>query len=187
MKTITLTWGTEAGLIKRASRGDKRAFDEIVHRYQGCLYAMAYRILRNSDDAVDAVQETFIKAYRAIDGFDNQRPIKPWLCRICGNCCIDNVRARKERTESLDQHEYMLVDPTHSPDQMAAEGDRDEAIAQAIDRLPPRYREIVVMRHYRQMEVSEISHALGTPEGTIKSWLFRARRQLRQELSMVLS
>ncbi|MEQ1932966.1 MAG: RNA polymerase sigma factor [Fimbriimonadaceae bacterium] len=187
MKTLTLTWGSEASLIRKASRGDSRAFDEIVDRYQGCLYAMAYRILRNSDDAVDAVQETFIKAYKAIGSFDESRPIKPWLCRICGNCCIDVVRTRKERTESLDQHEYMLVDPTSGPDQVATDGDRDEAIAKAIDRLPPRYRQIVVMRHYRQMEVSEISSVLGTPEGTIKSWLFRARRQLKQELSPVLN
>ncbi|MEQ1822018.1 MAG: RNA polymerase sigma factor [Fimbriimonadaceae bacterium] len=187
MKTLTLTWGSEASLIKKASRGDKMAFDEIVYRYESALYAMAYRILRNPEDAVDAVQETFIKAYKAIGAFDSQRPIKPWLCRICGNCCIDIVRGRKERSESLDQHEYMLVDQASSPDQVAADGDRDQAIANAIDRLPPRYREIVVMRHYRQMEVSEISNALGTPEGTVKSWLFRARRQLRQELTPVMS
>lgn len=188
MKTINLTtWGTEANLVRKASRGDLRAFDEIALRYRSTLYAMAYRMLRNGDDATDAVQETLIKAFRAIKDFDANRPVKPWLCRICGNCCVDIVRQRRHRGESFDQHEFMLCDPSQEIEAQASDTMRQEAIVDAIEKLPSKYQRILWMRHFRHMDVAEIAHELGTPEGTVKSWLFRARAMLKKDLQPMMA
>lgn len=188
VKTLNLTtWGSEANLVRKASRGDLKAFDELALRYRPTLYAMAYRMLRNAEDATDAVQETLIKAFRAIGEFDSQRPIKPWLCRICGNCCVDIVRQRRHRAESLDQHEFMLCDPTQEIETRATDSLRHEAIVEAIDRLPTKYQRILWMRHYRHMDVAEIAEELGTPEGTVKSWLFRARTMLKKDLQPIMA
>lgn len=188
MKTINLTtWGSEANLVKKASRGDAKAFDEIALRYRSTLYAMANRMLRNGDDATDAVQDTLIKAFRAIKDFDPQRPVKPWLCRICSNCCVDIVRQRRHKGESLEQHEFMLCDPSEEIETKASDSLRQQAIVDAMDKLPSKYQRILVMRHFKHMDVSEIAHELGTPEGTVKSWLFRARAMLKKDLQPVMA
>jgi RNA polymerase sigma-70 factor (ECF subfamily) len=179
-----LSW--EANLIRRASLGEAVAFDLLAEIYRPTLQSLALRMLRNMDDARDAVQETLVKAYRAIKDFDPERPIKPWLCRICANCCVDAVRSRKKEPESLDQHEYMLADPSEAVEEQAAGSFRQRVILDAIAQLPEKYRSILLMRHFKHMDVNEIASALNKPEGTIKSWLFRARALLKKDLSLAL-
>ncbi len=180
MKTgRVLSW--ESHLIDRASQGDQVAFDIITDQYRPTLTALAMRMLRNSDDASDAVQETLVKAFRAIHDFDPERPLKPWLCRICANCCVDSVRLRKRDGESLDQHENFLSNADDVDAQAEMEIQQGQVI-EAIDRLPARYREIIILRHFKHMDVTEIATELDKPEGTVKSWLFRARAQLKKDL-----
>jgi len=139
-------------------------------------------MLRNADDANDAVQETVLKAYRAIKEFDPERPLRPWLCRICSNCCVDVVRSRKRDTDPLDEHEHSIPDPGVRIDERAGSSIRQGQLIEAMGRLPEKYRQIIFMRHFRHMEVIEIAHELNKPEGTIKSWLFRARAMLKKDL-----
>jgi len=139
-------------------------------------------MLRNADDANDAVQETILKAYRAIKEFDPERPLRPWLCRICSNCCVDVVRSRKRDTDPLDEHEHSIPDPGVRIDERAGSSIRQGQLIEAMGRLPEKYRQIIFMRHFRHMEVIEIAHELNKPEGTIKSWLFRARAMLKKDL-----
>lgn len=185
MRTHRLvTW--ESHLVHRATEGEVVAFDLLADQYRPTLHSLAFRMLRNSDDAKDAVQETLIKALRAIGEFDPTRPIKPWLCRICANCCVDIVRGRRRDSDSLDQHEYMLQDPAAGLEERAVGSLRQSAVIEAIGRLPEKYRNIILMRHFRHMDVNEIAIALNKPEGTIKSWLFRARALLKKDLQVVL-
>jgi RNA polymerase sigma-70 factor (ECF subfamily) len=183
--TPVLTW--ESHLILRAAAGDEEAFELLADIYRPVLTGLALRMLRNSDDANDAVQETLVKAFRAISDFDADRPLKPWLCRICTNCCVDTVRSRKRDGESLDQHEYMLADDGEHVEHSATGSIREGQVIAAIDRLPDKYRRIIVMRHFRHMDVNEIADELRKPEGTIKSWLFRARALLKKDLQLVLN
>ena len=178
--------GWEAHLIKRASAGEKVAFELLADLYRPTLHSIAMRMLRNREDANDALQDTLIKAWRAIGDFDPKRPIKPWFCRICANCCVDIVRDRKRSTEDLDKYEFALADSGSSPHDLAEDAIFGEEVQDAIARLPKPYQEIVLMRHYRQMDVNEIALALNRPEGTIKSWLFRARNLLKQDLGVAL-
>lgn len=180
-----LSW--EAHLIQRASEGETVAFELLADLYRPCLEGLAMRMLRNSEDAKDAVQETLVKAFRAIKDFDSARPIKPWLCRICANCCVDAVRNRKKDPESLENHDYMLQDGSEPLEDRAVGSIRRRIILEAVSRLPEKYRLIILMRHFEHMDVIEIANALNKPEGTIKSWLFRARSLLKKDLSLALS
>jgi len=162
------------------------AFELLSDIYRPVLMSQAMRMLRNSDDAHDAVQDTMVKAFRAIKDFDPDRPLKPWLSRICQNCCVDAVRLRRRDGDSLDQHEYMLADESQEVDVTATGAIRQSQVVDAIARLPEKYREIIVMRHFRHMDVMEIAEALDKPEGTIKSWLFRARAMLKKDLTPTL-
>ena len=176
----------ETHLIERASEGDTSAFEMIADLYRPTLHNLAMRMLRNQDDAKDIVQETLVKAYKAIRDFDPVRPIKPWLCRICANCCVDAARNRKREPEPLEQHEYMLQDPSEPLEDRAAGSIRRRILLDSVGRLPDKYRDIVLMRHFNHMEVNEIANQLNKPEGTIKSWLFRARAILKKDLRMAL-
>ncbi len=179
-----LSW--EAHLVQRASEGETVAFELLVDLYRPTLMNLATRMLRDGDDAKDAVQETFLKAYRAIGEFDPERPIKPWLCRICANCCVDAVRARKKLPDSIEQHEHMLSDDSENLDDRTVRTMRESQVFDAISRLPERYRNIITMRHFNHMDVNEIAVALNKPEGTIKSWLYRARALLKKDLHVAL-
>lgn len=178
-----LSW--EAHLIQRASKGETVAFELLSDLYRTTLHSLAMRILRNQDDANDAVQDTLIKAYRHIGDFDSERPIKPWLCRICTNCCVDLVRSKRQ-AESLDQHEYMLEDKSESPESTAGNNIAQTQVLASIAKLPDHYRTIIMMRHFQHKEVTEIASAMRKPEGTIKSWLFRARALLKKDLSLAV-
>lgn len=187
MKTQNRVVSWESHLVQRAQVGETVAFELLADLYRPALLNLALRMLRNADDAKDAVQETFIKAYRALKDFDPARPIKPWLSRICANCCVDIVRDHRRATDPIDQHEYMIEDPGDSPEERAGEALEGDEVRAAVSRLPEKYRRIVFMRHFRHMDVNEIAKALNKPEGTIKSWLFRARALLKKDLQLALS
>lgn len=175
--------GWQAHLIQRASQGDTVAFDLLCEQVRPALYGIAYRMLRNADDANDAVQDALIRALRALPDFDPERPLRPWLSRICANCCVDIIRARRGG-ESIDLHEHSLSDGSDSLDEQTSQAMQQRALVEAVGRLPAPYRRIIFMRHFRHMEVNEIAEALKRPEGTVKSWLFRARAMLRQDLDL---
>jgi RNA polymerase sigma-70 factor (ECF subfamily) len=174
-------------LVHQAAKGELVAFELLTDLYRPTLLSLAMRMLRNADDAKDVVQDTFLKAYRAIGDFDPERPIKPWLCRICSNCCVDAVRAKKKQPDSLAQYEHMLSDPAENLEDYAVRSMRNRLVSEAVARLPGRYRNIITMRHFKHMDVIDIAQALNKPEGTIKSWLFRARALLKKDLHVVLS
>lgn len=187
MKTIiekSTTW--ESHLVQRAAAGESVAFGILVDMHRPAIYALAMRMLRNSDDANDAVQETFVKAFKAMSDFQSDRPIRPWLSRICANCCVDLVRGRRKDVANIESVEHALSDDSQNLEDQAISAFRNETVNAAVADLPAKYREIIMMRHYRHMDVTEIAEALNKPEGTIKSWLFRARVLLRTNLQVAL-
>lgn len=176
----------EENLVVLAQSGNQDARELIVEAYRQAVSNHARRMLHNSEDVEDAVQDTFVKAFRALNSFDTNRPLGPWLMRICTNVCVDIIRSRKQSPENLENHEHALADMGESVDQGAENRLAVEKLREAIGRLPIQYRDIIMMRHYRHMDVDEIATELGKPEGTIKSWLFRARAILKKDLQLVL-
>lgn len=140
------------------------------------LKRLCYLYLRDRALAEDAAQETFLKAYKALPGFRGQSSEKTWLTRIAVNTCRDMLRTFWFRR--VDRK----VDFDTLPEQAAEDPDGDDTVLQAILALPRKYREVIVLRYYQEMDIADIAAALGAPAGTVKSRLSRARNTLSKTL-----
>jgi RNA polymerase sigma-70 factor (ECF subfamily) len=185
--TKKLSIAQERELVVWAQAGSRSAMQDLLEAHRPTMTRLARRMLRDGEDVSDAVQEAMLKAARAIQSFDSTRPFAPWLMRITSNCCVDLIRSASQRPDSLDAYDTPVADASADVQCSTETAMLAEALEEAIQRLPERYRSIVEMRHYRHMEVLEIAQELGKPEGTIKSWLFRARALLKVSLQPAMS
>lgn len=186
--TLPQTLQDDNEAIERALNGDLEAFNQLVLEYQRLAYSVAYRMLQDQDSASDAVQESFIKAYRALDTFRGGS-FKSWLMRIVANSCYDILRARQRRaTDSIDdessEQEYAphLVDGAESPQSYAERMELSEYIESCIGSLPSDQRLAITLCDVHGYAYEEISEITGVPMGTVKSRISRARRRLRDYL-----
>jgi RNA polymerase sigma-70 factor (ECF subfamily) len=185
--TKKLSIAQERELVVWAQAGSRSAMQDLLEAHRPTMTRLARRMLRDGEDVSDAVQEAMLKAARAIQSFDSTRPFAPWLMRIASNCCVDLIRSASQRPDSLDAYDIPVADTGADVQCSTETAMLAEALEEAIRQLPERYRSIVEMRHYRHMEVLEIAEELGKPEGTIKSWLFRARALLKVSLQPAMS
>jgi RNA polymerase sigma-70 factor (ECF subfamily) len=164
-----------------AADGDSEAFGALADRHALACRRVVRAILRDDDDADDAVQDGVLAAWRAVDRFDPDRPFRPWLMRIVVNAALDARRRRLvRRAEALtDTHEAPGLRPDRATDQALLHGRLREALAT----LPERQRVAVVLYDVEGYPHAEIAGILGVPEGTVRSYVFHARRALRQALS----
>jgi RNA polymerase sigma-70 factor, ECF subfamily len=171
-------------LIEKVRGGDDDAFRHIVERHSRFLYRSAYRITGNAADADDVVQETFLRAYRALDKFDGRASLPTWLHRIAVNCALDLIDSRKRREGRMDDVEDMTVIASHdaAPDRIALGAEMQRAVAVAMDGLTGNERTAFVLRHFEGMPLEEIGQVLGTRMNATKNTIFRAVRKLRTQL-----
>lgn len=178
----------ESGLIKDALNGDLDAFNRLVLAYQDMLYYQAYRMMGEAQAAEDVTQEAFISAFKKLRQYRGGS-FKSWLLRIVTNACYDELRRRKRRpTAPLEpENEYgeeiesprWMTDPSESPEEAAERADLSRALQDCLDDLPPDFRAVVVLVDVQGLDYSETAETIGTPLGTIKSRLARARSRLR--------
>ncbi len=172
-------------LVARVLDGDQQAFAELVELYQQAVYNLAYRMLGNVDEAEDATQETFLRAYQHLRRYDLTRPFKTWLLSIASNYCIDCIRKRRLTWLSIDEplppHPALTSSET-APEHAAMDSERAAAIQSLLNDLAPDYRAAVILRYWYDMSYTEIAEALETSESAIKSRLFRARQMLAAKL-----
>jgi RNA polymerase sigma-70 factor (ECF subfamily) len=176
----------EAQLLARAQRGNLFAFEEIVRRYQRRAYAVALRIVRRHDVADDVAQEAFVRAHRNLASFDTTRPFGPWIARISANLALNHLRSPQAREQELpDGH---LEQASAAPDPLLAVLDNEarDVLARALGDLPADQRAVFVLRVQEDLSYKEIADALGIPQGTVMSRLFRARETLRERLAPYL-
>ncbi|HYT68921.1 MAG TPA: sigma-70 family RNA polymerase sigma factor [Vicinamibacterales bacterium] len=167
--------------VARCLRGDASAFEPIVRRYQRVLFSVAYRILGNYEDALDATQNAFVRAYEGLDGYDPNRRFFSWIYRIVVNECLNVRRARKPIEPLTDEVE---ADPADGPLRGVEALERSTLIDTALVKLSEEQRLVVVLRHFADLSYSEMSEALGVPEKTVKSRLFEARHRLGELLRL---
>jgi len=172
-------------LIERSLRGDLDAFNHLILKYQNLAYSVAYRLLSDTEAAADAVQDSFIKAYRALESFRGGN-FKSWLMRIVTNTCYDALRVRKRRrTDSLDdlpvEEEFVtqLIDSRESPDQFVERQELNGLIEDAICSLPEDQRTAIVLCDVHGYAYDEIAEITGVAMGTVKSRISRARGRVR--------
>ncbi len=178
-------------LIRKAQRGNIRAFEELVKKYDEKIMRLLLNMLNDEDDARDTYQEIFLKVYQSIGNYRFQSKFYTWLYRIAVNTSINY---RKKRTvnssDSLDEILSddkgtlleVIQDDNQTPEQFVLNIELTEKINQSIEKLSPRQRAVFILRHYHGHKLSEIAEILNCSEGTVKNYMFRSLQKMRDNL-----
>jgi RNA polymerase sigma-70 factor (ECF subfamily) len=175
-------------LMALLAAGDREALAPLMERHYRRLYRIALSYLRQPDDALDVVQEAFVKAFQSASRWDGSAEAGPWLARITVNLAIDRWRRNRRRAQTFspladNDHAASLADAGPSPDRRVQGREAGERVATALAKLPERQRAVVVLRHYQDMNLEEIAGTLGMSLGTVKSSLHRALGRMRTALA----
>lgn len=170
-------------LVARARRGDREAFSELVARFQRPLTGRALSSTRRIEDADDAVQETFLRAWQGLPRFREDARFGPWLFRILDNHLADRGRRRGREVPGAESFAESLADDAPRADERLLAEELSTAVQSAVAQLPPgRQREVFHLRYEEGLPVNEIAQRLGLHSGTVKVHLFRGARELRRLL-----
>jgi RNA polymerase sigma-70 factor (ECF subfamily) len=175
----------EASIIADAQRGDLRAFEQLVTTYQAMAYSVAYHILGNSEAAMDATQEAFLRAFQGLSRYRGGS-FKGWILRIATNCSYDQLRYQQRRPSSPiddlvedEEHSSILLADDEEPEEYAERQELGQAIQRGLAELPHDQRTVLVMSDIHGLSYTEIADAMKVSVGTVKSRLSRARSKLR--------
>ena len=194
---LDLTNLPDADVVALAQQGRERAFRELVRRYERPVFSLVFRMVRDRDTAEDLAQESFIKVLNNIDRYRPEFKFSSWLFKIANNVAIDHLRKRTVDTVSLEGSRYATTTaeaestaiPVASKDQSALEEMESRelggAIEQAVAALRPEYRACILLRHVEDRSYEEIAATLDLPLGTVKTYIHRARHELRKALEDV--
>ena len=168
----------DQALVERCLRGERKALEELVGQYERPIYNAAYRILGNPDDAADATQVVFMKAFEHLGQYDPKYKFFSWIYRIAVNEAINQLK-RGRKQQPLDDTE---VAGTRGPEATAEAGDLYREIQDGLMGLTEDYRTVVVLRHFSDCSYRQISEILQIPEKTVKSRLYSARQVMKETL-----
>src|SRR6476619_5785721 len=182
-----MTW-TDEELVARSRTGDMDSFNQLILRWERPIYALAYRVIGQEEDARDVAQETFLRAFRALPGFKGQAKFSSWIYRIALNLCRDWIR-RKKRTpvsqlpEDVDLSELAAEQgPSESVEDLVARKEWSAVVEEAMALLPEEQRTAVILKEYHGMTFQEIADMQGCPLSTVKTRLYQGLTVLRRHL-----
>ncbi len=193
-ENIPLSDNDDAELIEQFQNGNTAVFDTLFTRYQKRTFRLVQRFVPNHEDALDITQDAFIRAYQGLSNFKSQCQFYSWLYRITVNLCIDFLR-KKSRSEvmvyeSEDSDELPMANfpdlRSVSPAKAAENKELRTQIRKAIRQLPPKQRQIFILRHWDGLSLKDIATVVGRSDGTVKAHLFHAHRNLRKHLQPYL-
>ena len=178
-------------LVAAAKKGDQGAFEELVNRYENKIFRLTRNITGNQEDAEDAMQEAFLKAYTHLQGFQGDSRFYTWLVRIAANEALMRLRRRRPGQFSLDEplqgdSDLMpreLEDWRPSPEHEYADAEMQKILAETVDKLEPEYRMVLVLRDVEELSTQDTAEALEISVAAVKSRLLRARLKLREKLN----
>jgi RNA polymerase sigma-70 factor (ECF subfamily) len=173
-----LTRLNDGALVTRAQASEREAFSELVRRHQTAVYRVCYRILGSREDAEDATQEAFIRAYRKLETFQGRSGFKTWMLRLAINVSLNERGRRKE----LPRRE-MLPEPVPGPEEEMIEAEAAARLHKALQIVQPNHRAAVVLHDLEGLTYEEAAKSMGVPEGTVKSWAHRGRKRLKELLT----
>jgi RNA polymerase sigma-70 factor (ECF subfamily) len=182
---------TDEQLVKASQSGDMVAFEELVARHRDKIYARAFSMMRNEEEALDLSQEAWVKAWQRLEQFQGESSFPTWITRICINVCLDQLRKNKRRrTESIEAMEedsggverhlpVVTVNPTAGMERQELR----KRIDAALDKLSESHRTVIVLCEFQEMEYKDIARTMGCSIGTVMSRLFYARRKMASLLA----
>lgn len=186
MENIRLLSDVE--LIASAIKGRESGFEELVRRYQRPIVAYVYRMLNDYEASLDVTQEVFIKVYNSLDKYSSEYKFSTWLYRIAHNAAIDWMRRNSANLQSLETenaegaYQLQLESSIPTPEQDRERSEWRSEIDAVVKCLPTVYRELIVLRHSKDLSYDEIADVTNLPLGTVKNRLFRAREMMREML-----
>ncbi|MBI1319804.1 MAG: sigma-70 family RNA polymerase sigma factor [Candidatus Hydrogenedens sp.] len=163
-------------LVNQSQSGDPEAFSELVRRHQHVIYNVAYRFMRDGNLAEDMAQEAFLKAYRLLKGFRGDCSFSTWMYRVTCSVCLTELNRRKRRGEVELQPSHDALQAVEPPQNV----DMPERIRRCVGKLPDRYAQVITLYYLKGISYEEIAQVMEVPMGTLKTWMFRARKQLRR-------
>lgn len=187
----------ESRIVKRAQKGDRLAFAELVELYKDKLYNLGYRMMGNPTEAEDVAQETFLRAYANLSTYNASHKFSTWIYRIATNLCIDRMR-KKKADFSLDAEldnggeeggstlYGRIAAPDRSPEEDVVRLETQEEVQRAIEALPENYRSAVILKYLHDLSLQEIADILEVPVTTVKTRIHRGREALRAVLQSTL-
>ena len=183
-------------LVQRARSGDERAFRMLVERYQKKVYAVAFGMVKDREEAMDVVQEALVKVHRSLESFKSDATFYTWLYRITVNVCIDSIRRRGAlRSDSVEFDERIGHDLAEAnlgavstqlesnPERAVLRRELGEKIQEALGQIPEKHRAILLLRELDGLSYEELAQVLDIPKGTVMSRLFHARAKVQRLLS----
>ena len=186
MAELEYSSAEDAALVRAAQKGDTDAFEELVARHRDKIYARAFSMMRNEDEAIDLSQEAWVKAWQRLGQFQGDSSFATWITRIVINLCLDELRKqqrhRTESIEGLDEEsggvERQMPAITINPTERLERGELRQRIDRALGQLSHEHRTVLVLHEFEEMEYKEIAKTMGCSIGTVMSRLFYARRKL---------
>ncbi|HEX5725917.1 MAG TPA: sigma-70 family RNA polymerase sigma factor [Longimicrobiaceae bacterium] len=192
---MNATLVSDHDLVARAQQGSEKAYRELLGRYQRPVFSLIYRMVRDREQAEDLAQETFIRVFNHIDRYDPQFKFSSWIFKIATNLTIDAIRKKEPATVSIDGSRYAtsaedieastitVESKDENPEQLLVAKELGSEIEVAIARLRPEYRTAILLRHIDGREYQEIAEIMSVPLGTVKTYIHRARHELRDSLA----
>lgn len=192
---MALIQATDHDLIALASSGSEKAYRELLDRYQRPVFSLIYRMVRDREQAEDLAQETFVKVFNHIDSFNPKYKFSSWIFKIASNLTIDALRKKDLNTVSLDGSRHAStpdeIDATRitvesrdeNPEEFLEAKELGQEIEGAIGKLRPEYRTAILLRHVEGRPYEEIAEIMGIPLGTVKTYIHRARGELKETLA----
>lgn len=186
---------TDQEVVAQARAGRETAYRELIGRYERPVFSIIYRLVRDRELAEDLAQDTFIKVLNALDRYDPKQKFSSWIFKIAHNTAIDRLRKREVDTLSLDGSpnartaddveatRIVVASTEESPEEYAASREIGTEIEKALARLRPEYRTAIILWHIEDRPYEEIAEIMEIPLGTVKTFIHRARNELRKHLA----
>jgi RNA polymerase sigma-70 factor (ECF subfamily) len=188
-RTAAITNSTalsDIDLISRALGGREDGFEELVRRYQRPITGYVFRMLNDYEASLDVTQEVFIKVYNSLNRYSSEYKFSTWLYRIAHNAAIDHMRRNSVNQQSLETenadgtYQLQIESPNPTPEQDRERSEWRTEIDAVVKCLPAAYKDLILLRHSRDLSYDEIAEVTGLPLGTVKNRLFRAREMMRE-------
>ena len=171
---------SESEVIKQVKKGNREAYQVIVERYMQRAYYIALGFVRNSQDAMDISQDSFIKAFRKIKRFDSEKSFFPWFYKLLKNLCLDHIK-RRSRVREIPLDEARVLKEEREDREMK------EILWRGIEKLSFEQKEVIILRYFQQFSYKEIAEITSKPVGTVMSSLYYAKKRLKEAIKKFLS
>lgn len=174
-------------IVQLCKSGKRDGYDLLVQKYERLIYGICCRYAASREDALDIMQEVYIKLFSSIERFNDERPLSPYVKKVTVNTCLNFLRSKGRRKEILDpdEDEKLIEEAAASGESVEDEisyKDTRKVLEDAIKSLPEEMRMAVILRHVQNMSYDEVARTMGCPVGTVKTYIFRGRRLLKDKL-----